>query len=186
MSSLEPRRPRLLAQNRKLRHLKGISLRNLCFDLPHLQTADDAYVSDTSPRKLQVLREAGSLHPSRSSETLRQDSLRVGKNVARPPQPRRVSLGSAFTPPSVRQKKLEQVLDAAVGDVFFSLHVATQDEPIYISEVREKSAVSIQSCFFSCPAPHYMLTVCCCRTSTSSSSTSTTLYRTYRVLRQYA
>lgn len=142
MSSLEPRRPRLLAQNRKLRHLKGLSLRNLSFDPPHLQTADDAYVADSSPRKLEVLREAGSLHPSRSSETLRQDSLRVGKNVARPQQTRRVSLGSAFATPAVRQKKLEEVLDAAVGDVFFSLHVAAHDEPMYISEVRHKSAVS--------------------------------------------
>lgn len=149
MSSLEPRRPRLLPQNRKLRHLKGLSLRNLCFDPPRLQTTDDTRIASySSPKKLAVVREAAdSLHPSLSSGNLRRDSIRAASaEQARPLPARRVSLGSAQASPSVRQKKLAEVLDATVGDVFFSLHVPGQEDniqtPVYISEVGEKSAVS--------------------------------------------
>lgn len=138
MSSLsEPRRPRLLAQNRKLRHLQGISLRNLAFAPAHLATADDAAIA--SPSKLEVLRETQQLHQSRSSESLRKDSVRAEKR--RPQRPRKTSLSLAHANSGVRQKKLETYVDGVVGDVFFSLHVGGSDEPVYISEVRERSAV---------------------------------------------
>lgn len=138
MSTLsEPRRPRLLPQNRKLRHLKGLSLRNLSFAPSRLRTSDDTGI-DTSPRKLEVLRESGQLQASRSSENLRSEghAPRV-----RPQRPRTKSLSLAHANPKTRQKKLEELVDGAVGDVFFSLHVAGEEEPVYISEVRERSAV---------------------------------------------
>ncbi|KHN94728.1 p63 related protein [Metarhizium album ARSEF 1941] len=139
MSTLsEPRRPRLLPQNRKLRHLKGLSLRNLTFAPATSHTADDAAVLG-SPSKLVKLRDAGHLHPSRSSDSLLRDGLRAEKR--RPPaQPRRTSLSLSHASPSVRQKKLESLLEASVGDVFFSLHVPESTAPIYISEVRSRSA----------------------------------------------
>ncbi|KAK5992449.1 UV radiation resistance-associated gene-like protein [Cladobotryum mycophilum] len=137
MSTLsEPRRPRLLPQNRKLRHLKGLSVRNLSFVQPHLRTADDVSLNKT-PNKLEILREAGELHASRSSESLHQDGLRPER--PRPQRPRRTSLSFAHANPTTRQKKLESLVDDIVGDVFFSLHVTGIEEPVYVSEVRERS-----------------------------------------------
>ncbi|KAK8142706.1 hypothetical protein G3M48_008361 [Beauveria asiatica] len=97
-----PRRPRLLAQNRKLRHLCGLSLRNLSFAPPAariLRSADDGDLphgsnkkrpttttttTTTTTQQLAVLQESSSdvapgaaLHPSRSSDHL------AGKEVAR-------------------------------------------------------------------------------------------------------
>lgn len=36
-------------------------------------------------------------------------------------------------------------MDSIVGDVFFSLHVKDEEDPVYVSEVRERSAVSIST-----------------------------------------
>ncbi|KAF7533648.1 hypothetical protein G7Z17_g13479 [Cylindrodendrum hubeiense] len=138
MSTLaEPRRPRLLAQNRKLRHLRGVWLRNLSFAPASLRTTDDADIN-RSPKKLPVLRESGQLHPSRSSESLRNDSLRPESR--RPQKVRRTSLSLAHANPVARQKKLENLVEEAVGDVFYSLHVGGCAEPVYVSEARERSA----------------------------------------------
>jgi hypothetical protein len=41
----------------------------------------------------------------------------------------------------VRQKQLKQLLDDTLGDAFFSLHVNGIEEPVYVSEARERSAV---------------------------------------------
>ena len=140
MSSLsEPRRPRLLPQNRKLRHLKGLSLRNLSFQPPHTRSADDAALN-RSPGKLEVLRETRQLHPSRSSESLRKDARRPA-DALRPTRPRKMSLSLVHANAMTRQKRLEEMLESAVGDVFFSLHVGRDAEPVYISETRERSAV---------------------------------------------
>ncbi|KIL93083.1 hypothetical protein FAVG1_03059 [Fusarium avenaceum] len=145
MSSLaEPRRPRLLAQNRKLRHLHGIWLRNLSFAPTSLRTADDADLA-TSWSKLPVLRESNQLHPSKSSESLRKDSKRPD---LRPQQKRRTSLSLANINPLARQKKLETLLEESAGDVFYSLHVDGNDDPVYVSEVRER-ATSFNFKFFS-------------------------------------
>lgn len=170
MSSLPepPRRPRLLPQNRKLRHLRGLSLRNLTFAPAHLRSADDASLGARlgSPQhqraKLEVLRESGQLQHSRSSGSLRADSLRqsVSDGFASPAQAsssltvpvetrpslqrgRRtsLSLSAHFASPVARQKRLEEQVDAAVADVFYTLHVHGEPEPIYISEVGERSAV---------------------------------------------
>ncbi|KAL9570278.1 hypothetical protein ACKAV7_005581 [Fusarium commune] len=135
MSTLsEPRRPRLLPQNRKLRHLRGIWLRNLSFAPTSLRTADDA---DLATSKLQVVKESSQLHPSRSSESLRKDSVRP--DALRPVQKRRTSLSLAHVNLVARQKNLETLYEEAVGDVFYSLHVDGDAEPVYISELRERA-----------------------------------------------
>ncbi|KAL9570279.1 hypothetical protein ACKAV7_005582 [Fusarium commune] len=144
MSTLsEPRRPRLLPQNRKLRHLRGIWLRNLSFAPTSLRTADDA---DLATSKLQVVKESSQLHPSRSSESLRKDSVRP--DALRPVQKRRTSLSLAHVNLVARQKNLETLYEEAVGDVFYSLHVDGDAEPVYISELRER-ATSFNFKFFS-------------------------------------
>ncbi|PTB40794.1 hypothetical protein M441DRAFT_140503 [Trichoderma asperellum CBS 433.97] len=133
----EPRRPRLLPQNRKLRHLKGLSLRNLSFEPVQLRTSDDGALN-RSPNKLGALRETGQLHGSRSSDNLRQDALRPERSRSQPP--RRTSLIAASTSPALKHKRLKELLDDTLGDAFFSLHVNGIEEPVYVSETRERSA----------------------------------------------
>ncbi|KAG5923709.1 hypothetical protein E4U42_004861 [Claviceps africana] len=145
MSTLsEPRRPRLLPQNRKLRHLKGLSLRNLSFapaTSPSAHPLDDAAAvgSPNKPKKLGKLHETGQLQSSPSSENLHLDRLRSDSKRPRV-QPRRSSWSLVHASPLTRQKNLESLVDRSVGDVFFSLHVPDCDEPVYISEVRSRSA----------------------------------------------
>ncbi|KAJ4165208.1 hypothetical protein LMH87_006850 [Akanthomyces muscarius] len=153
-----PRRPRLLAQNRKLRHLRGLSLRNLSFAPPAriLRSADDGDIHTKKKKMtLAVLQESSSdpaaaaaaLHSSRSSENLTRMEMPArrpsvnGHRAGAPVMQRRPSLSNAHTSPVSRQKKLEDLADEAVGDVFFSLHdVASPQEPVYISEIGERSA----------------------------------------------
>lgn len=154
-----PRRPRLLAQNRKLRHLRGLSLRNLSFAPPAriFRSADDGDIHTKKKKTtLAVLQESSSdpaaaaaaLHSSRSSENLTRMEMPArrpsvnGHRAGAPVMQRRPSLSNAHTSPASRQKKLEDLADEAVGDVFFSLHdVANPEEPVYISEIGERSAV---------------------------------------------
>lgn len=133
----ESSRPVLLAQNRKIRHLQGIFLRNLSFNRPQGQTTDDSAVKH-SPGKAESLRENAQLHHSASSENLRPATARR----------RSTNLGNAT--PFTRQKHLEASIDKRVADAFFTLHVLGEDEPIYISEMAERSTVrtaSIQDTF---------------------------------------
>jgi hypothetical protein len=121
----EPSRPLLLPQNRKLRHLQGIYLRNLTLSRPRGRTIDDAALNKT-PQKLEALREP-QLHHAQSSGDLR------------PPKLRRRSSNWVGATPGNRQKKLEDVIDGRMADTFFTLHCEGQEDPIYISEVVEKA-----------------------------------------------
>jgi len=121
----EPSRPLLLPQNRKLRHLQGIYLRNLTLSRPRGKTIDDAALNKT-PQKLEALREP-QLHHAQSSGDLR------------PPKLRRRSTNWSGASPDLRQKKLENVIDSRTADTFFTLHTKGQEDPIYISEVVEKA-----------------------------------------------
>jgi hypothetical protein len=163
--STKPSRPLLLAQNRKLRHLKGVYIRNLSFVRPKGRTADDAALNK-SPTKLEALRETPQLHHARSSESL--PSLR-------PKQPRRRSTNLAHASPLTRQRKLEYAIDSRVADAFFSLHCEGEEEPIYISETIEHSTVCLTASI-----PPYMyfagaLLDGASRISTSVFSTSQTI-----------
>lgn len=121
----ETSRPLLLPQNRKLRHLQGIYIRNLTLSRPRGRTIDDGALNK-SPQKLEALREV-QLHHSHSSSELR------------PPKLRRTSSNWTGESADARQKKLENVMDSRAADSFFSLHCVGQDDPIYISEVVEKA-----------------------------------------------
>ncbi len=132
----ESSRPLLLPQNRRLRHLQGIYLRNLTLARPRGETIDDATLNKTS-QKLQALREEDirgpELHLSTSSDNI--------NSVIRPRVTRRRSSVWAGATPGYRQKKLEDVIYNGMVDTFFSLHCEGEEEPIYISEVVEKAMV---------------------------------------------
>jgi UV radiation resistance-associated gene protein len=120
-------RPLLLPANRKLRHLRGISLRSLSYAQPDRRATDDAAVSK-SRTELQATDDGSSLRHAVSSEELR-------------PKPRRRSTLVAIETPTMRQMKLEQAIESRVADVFFSLHLEGQDEPLYISELAQRATV---------------------------------------------
>lgn len=126
--STEPTRPLLLPQNRKLRHVRGIAVRNVTFSRPRGRTIDDAALNK-SPAKLESLRNPTQLHHALSSEDLR------------PPTSRRRSTNLANDSSATRQKRFEDVFDSKLADVFFSLHVDAGQDPIYISEVGERATV---------------------------------------------
>ncbi|KAF7856971.1 hypothetical protein EAF04_009731 [Stromatinia cepivora] len=125
--SSEASRPLLLPQNRKLRHLQGIYVRNLTLSRPRGKTIDDAGLNK-SPQKLEALRRESQLHHAQSSGDLRPSA-----------RTRRSSSNWVGASPAIRQKKLEDVRDSRMADSFFTLHCAGQDDPIYISEVVEKA-----------------------------------------------
>ncbi|KAI8628937.1 putative UV radiation resistance protein [Xylariaceae sp. FL1651] len=115
----------MLSQNRRLRHLHGIYLRNLSFVKPQGRATDDldADLLSSKPHEAQ--------HPlqhARSSE-----SLRPRANT------RRRSTTLANATPVTRQKQLEYTVESRAADAFFSLHCDGEDDPIYISEVSQRS-----------------------------------------------
>ncbi|KAK8058093.1 p63 protein [Apiospora phragmitis] len=107
--SRESTRPLLTPQNRRLRHLHGIYLRNLTFERHQLKTTDD-------------------LHHSASSDTLSD----------RPPTSP-TQYQSRQQEPGYASKAAGIGHQSRAADVFFSLHVQGVDDPVYISEVGTRS-----------------------------------------------
>ncbi len=132
MSTESNTRPLLLPQNRKLRHLRGLYLRNLSFVRPRGRTIDDAAINK-SPGKLEALRETPQLHHALSTESLR------------PATGRRRSTNLANASPFTRQKRLEYTVESRIADAFFSLHCEGEEDAIYVSEVAERATVSFHS-----------------------------------------
>ncbi|KAI0839206.1 UV radiation resistance protein and autophagy-related subunit 14-domain-containing protein [Hypoxylon sp. FL0890] len=128
----------MLPQNRRLRHLQGIYLRNLSFTRPQGRATDDLE-ADLPSNKLQALHDGSSpqLHHAHSSESL----LPTRANA------RRRSTNLAHVSPITRQKQLEYTVEGRAADVFFSLHCHENDEPVYISEVGER-AINFNFRFF--------------------------------------
>ncbi|KAL5611755.1 uncharacterized protein BROUX77_001911 [Berkeleyomyces rouxiae] len=155
--------PVLLAENRKLRHLRGVYLRNLTFQPSVGTTHDDSALTKPKAKgKLRVI-ENGKLPHARSSDDLIGEGARVGANARHVrsrtslsgPAPAALLLGThppgALAPPSVpgsayakaegvtsQQKDMRTTADAQLADVFFSLHCEDEPEPVYISEMIEK------------------------------------------------
>lgn len=160
-SALPRERPWLLSYNRKLRHLQGITIRNLTLTTTPSRsrgkTIDDDAIPSTlkSPTKALALRESRALAHSRSSSDLKTTenaSRQTNGSLEEPTTPtkstrpkfgkglrRRVTMEWANASPLSRQKKLEAITAGCMADTFYSLHVDDQDEPIYISEVAEKA-----------------------------------------------
>ena len=151
-------------QNRKLRHVQGISLRNLTLaqhpPRSRGKTIDDESLPNAlkTPAKALALRESRSLEHSRSSSDIKSAGLANGalfmekkagsalddsENPNLRPEAtklrRRSTLNWETALPEARQKTLEDVVAGKLADVFFSLHCDDMDEPIYVSEVTERT-----------------------------------------------
>ncbi|KAI4289990.1 MAG: hypothetical protein L6R35_000729 [Caloplaca aegaea] len=154
-------RPWLLPSNRRLRHLEGISIRNLALsrpsEVPQTKAADDESLPNSlrTPTKALALREKKVEH-SRSSNDLRQspnnrkvpDVEKQGSNTGkglnldqlpRNKLRRRSTLNWTNATPQSRQQKLEDVAGSKLADTWFSLHCEGVTEPVYVSEVVEKA-----------------------------------------------
>ncbi|KAJ5160184.1 uncharacterized protein N7482_007188 [Penicillium canariense] len=141
-------RPWLYASNRKLRHLHGISVRNLVATPPpnraRGKTIDDDDIPNAlrSPSKLLAQNETRPLHPSRSFTDLKSCSSQDGHADKRPDmrESRRRSLLPWNDPnPRTWQIRLEDITKSRMADTFFSLHCNGIEEPVYISEVVDKA-----------------------------------------------
>ncbi|KAF1939273.1 hypothetical protein EJ02DRAFT_408909 [Clathrospora elynae] len=154
-------RPWLLPYNRKLRHLQGITIRNLTLTTTPSRsrgkTFDDEAIPSTfkSPTKALALRESKGLAHSRSSSDLTSaektarhsnGGLRESTSPKASSRPRfgrglrrRSTMEWTNASPLTRQKKLEDITAGCMADTFFTLHVEDQDEPVYISEVADKA-----------------------------------------------
>lgn len=144
-------------QNRRLRHLQGISLRNLALSSTHTRTRgktiDDESLPHTlrTPAKLLSQRE-NKLEHSRSSSDLRLPPKLDGlveaedtkDDAPASPKPqiklrRRSTLNWTNAPPRARQMKLEDAARQRMANTWFSLHCSGMEEPIYVSEVIKKA-----------------------------------------------
>ncbi|KAJ5370653.1 uncharacterized protein N7496_006745 [Penicillium cataractarum] len=141
-------RPWLYASNRKLRHLHGISVRNLVVTPPSNRargkTIDDDDIPNTlkSPSKILAQNETRPLQPSRSFTDLKSRPSQDGHVDKRPEmrESRRRSLLPWNDPnPHTRQIRLEDITKSRMADTFFSLHCDGIEEPVYISEVVDKA-----------------------------------------------
>ena len=146
-----------------MRHLQGISLRNLTLSPPSSQsqgkTIDDTSLPNSlrTPTKALAQRESYKLEHSRSSNDLKSPTPLNGsiyKNdkeaacntpptkTSRPAAQklrRRSTLNWTNALPDARQKKLENVAAERLADTWVSLHCSNIEEPVYISEVIERA-----------------------------------------------
>ena len=147
-----------------MRHLQGISLRNLTLSppSPHSQgkTIDDTSLPNSlrTPTKALAQRESHKLEHSRSSNDLKSPPPLNGSihHVYKEEAVTNVSPTKTFRPaaqklrrrstlnwtnalPEIRQKKLENVAAERLADTWFSLHCSNIEEPVYISEVIERA-----------------------------------------------
>lgn len=131
-----PPPPFLLPQNRKLRHLRGIFLRNLTFPQHRKHSIDDSAVgvggASTADREKKRASLRKALHHARSSDDLRTDKAGAARG-------RSATLSGATA--LARQHILEEALDSSTADAFFSLHSEGLDAPLYVSEVGERATV---------------------------------------------
>ncbi|KIW21588.1 hypothetical protein PV08_02168 [Exophiala spinifera] len=150
--------------NRRLRHLHGISLRNLHVTAPsprkHAKTItdDDAPYNLTSPSKRALKSDAQSLPQSRSFTNLisvtgeahtpnafHKAATSYEKNEKQTDRPRagrmrrRSTLHWTSASPRARQSKLEDMVVDRLADSWISIHSPDSTEPVYISEVIERS-----------------------------------------------
>ncbi|PVH91936.1 UV radiation resistance-associated gene protein [Periconia macrospinosa] len=162
MADALPReRPWLLPYNRKIRHLQGITIRNLTLtpfpSRSRTRTIDDEGLPSAleSPAKALAQHESRGLAHSRSSSDLKTSgdtsrhsngelpSPTSSKKLQRPIKGkslrRRSTLEWTGASPLTRQKRLEDITSSRMADNFFTLHVENQEDPVYISEVVEKA-----------------------------------------------
>lgn len=151
-------------QNRRLRHLHGVSLRNLDLTITtqsrqrgKTNTDDDAPYNLDSPTKRALRGEARKLTHASSFTNLAEANkdrgpgplqkastayTKDGKSPAARPvgrMRRRSTLHWNSASPRARQDKLRDLTAHRLIDTWFSLHVTASSEPIYVSEIMERS-----------------------------------------------
>ncbi|MCJ1478826.1 hypothetical protein MMC13_007510 [Lambiella insularis] len=142
--------PWLLATNRKLRHVQGVSLRNISFEeakgRTRNETVDDASLPSTSntPSRVLALRELRghfkSMTDIQTIPSLNEDTnaaARPGQSV--PTLRRRSTHNWSNTTPDIRQKSLEDVVATRLPETFVSIHSVGVGFPIYITETSRKT-----------------------------------------------
>ncbi|KAI1608265.1 UV radiation resistance protein and autophagy-related subunit 14-domain-containing protein [Exophiala viscosa] len=157
-------RPFLYPWNRRLRHWHGVSLRNLHVTAPtprkntKTSTDDEAPYNLTSPAKRALEDDVKPLSQSRSFTDLSTANdgqptpgifhkaatsyAADGKQSSRPAAGRlrrRSTLHWSSASPLARQSKLEDMVVNRLADTWVSIHCPGVEEPIYISEVIERS-----------------------------------------------
>ncbi|KAL2865137.1 putative UV radiation resistance protein (UVRAG) [Aspergillus lucknowensis] len=140
-------RPVLLPSSRKLRHLQGVSVRNLVVDRPNRsrgKTIDDEDIPNSlqSPSKILAQDARRSLNQSRSFSNLKFAAAsgeqsthheRLPSHQAR----RKSTLPWSDPNPQIRQVKLEDITRSRMATTWFSIHCDGIAEPVYISEIVE-------------------------------------------------
>lgn len=133
-------------QNRRLRHLQGISVRNLVVTPPNRtrgKTIDDEDIPNSlqSPSKILAQDVNRQLHPSRSFTDLQSTPPR--ETPTRKEHPlrslRRNTLPWNDPNPRTRQIKLEDITRSRMADTWFSLHCDGHEGPVYVSEIVENA-----------------------------------------------
>ncbi|EAW13184.1 putative UV radiation resistance protein (UVRAG) [Aspergillus clavatus NRRL 1] len=144
-------KPWLFPSNRKLRHLQGVSIRNLVITPPlsraRGKTIDDEEIPNSlqSPSKILAQSAIRPLHISRSFTNLPSVPITNGDNPdTNEHQPgsrlrRRSTLPWNDPNPRTRQVKLEDITKIRMADTWFSIHCDGIDTPIYVSEVVENA-----------------------------------------------
>ncbi|PLN78434.1 hypothetical protein BDW42DRAFT_202128 [Aspergillus taichungensis] len=150
--------PWLLPSNRRLRHLHGLSLRNLVLTPPNpsqrKKTIDDEEVPNAlqSPFKRLALDARSAIPQSRSFTNLpaagadgHKDKTPVHRPATSPayrPVRRRSTLPGTDPDPRTREGQLQAITRSRMGDTWFSLHTEAEPEaapPVYVSEVVENA-----------------------------------------------
>jgi UV radiation resistance-associated gene protein len=142
-------------KNRKLRHLQGLSVRNLYITPPNRARGktiddDDIDYSSRSPSKLGAQADDRSVIQSRSYTDLKSLSSNkqsvndeLDRNDKEPRESRRMRRRSTLPwsggNAEVRQTKLEDIARSRMADTWFSIHCEGIDSPVYVSEVVEKT-----------------------------------------------
>ncbi|RMZ84680.1 hypothetical protein DV737_g892, partial [Chaetothyriales sp. CBS 132003] len=124
-------RPFLYNWNRRLRHLHGVSLRSLRTSAVATRARGKTITDDDVPYNLET--------PTKRA--LKNESRGLSHSHPASPRSRRNTLQWNAAGPRTRQQKADDVASDGLPDTWFSLHSKNKQltEPIYISEVMEKS-----------------------------------------------
>lgn len=139
-------------QNRKLRHLQGVLIRNLDIAPPHGRGRGRTIDDDNAPNALQspakaiAKQESRSVHHSRSFTSFKIDQSHTTKSEDGNTQKeqshdkhRRGTMPWSDLSLGIRQSRIEDIPKYKMADTWFSLHCADIEHPVYVSEVVPKS-----------------------------------------------
>ncbi|KAL4953981.1 UV radiation resistance protein and autophagy-related subunit 14-domain-containing protein [Aspergillus filifer] len=141
-------RPLLFPSGRKLRHLQGVSIRNLVVDPPNRargKTIGDEDIPNSLQSPDKILRQDanGTLSHSRSFSNLKSapasgdQNLRAEQRLPLRQARRKSTLPWSDPNPQRRQVKLVDITRSRMANTWFSLHCDGIDGPVYVSEVVE-------------------------------------------------